>query len=111
MSGTATVIVDEPTEIVDNERAETVDEREEERAEKVDECVHTGSQEQPAVGIPGSLEQVAAVDLSEKGDGAVCKATTRESESECVAERVGIRWGDNSSKNMMVRPKMCQLSG
>ena len=71
-------------------------EREEERAEKVDERVHTGSQEQPAVGVPGSLEQVAAVDLSEQGDGAVCKATTLESEGERAVERVRIRWGDNS---------------
>ena len=44
---------------------------------------------------------------SEQGGGAVCEATTRERESERAAECVRIRLGDNSTKNMMVRPKMC----
>jgi hypothetical protein len=61
--------------------------------------------------VPGSLEQVAVVEQSEQGGGAVCEATTRERESERAAECVRTRLGDNSTKNKMVSRKTCQLSG
>jgi hypothetical protein len=36
--------------------------------------------------------------------------TTRKSEGQRAVEHVRIRWGDNSSKNMMVRPKRRRAS-